>query len=100
MRRGTTPTHIFSIPVEPLLVEKVRVIYKQGSDTVLEKEAKGSDLVDGKLLVKLTQEETLGFATGAKVEIQVRVLTTGGDAMASGIMSFWPGRLLEEEVLS
>lgn len=100
MRRGTTPTHTFAIPVNAELISKVRVIYRQGINTVLEKEAEGSEITEGKLSFKLTQEDTLAFTEGQKCEIQVRLLTIGGDAMASDIMTFCPERLLEDEVLS
>jgi hypothetical protein len=49
--------------------------------------------------VKLTQEETLKFDSVQTVSVQVRVLTVGGDALASDIMRTTADRLLENEVL-
>ena len=97
MRMGTTPTHTFELPEELSgVVAKVRVIYKQGDSVVLKKE---TDAVQGnRISFKLTQKETLKFMPTAPVSLQVRALTTGGDSLASDIITVSVYQCLEDEV--
>ena len=97
MRIGTTPTHTFTLtPDLSGVAAKVRVVYSQGDEVILTKEAQlsGNDAI-----VKLTQEETLKFSPALRVEIQLRILTNGGDALTSDIILRKPYECLEKEVL-
>lgn len=99
MIRGTTPTHIYNIPFDPELIQSLRIIYVQNDEMLFVKERKDC-IVDGRQIsVKLTQEETLMMDAAQLVEIQMRVLTTGGDALASKPKKVAVGRLLEDEVI-
>ena len=49
-------------------------------------------------IVKLSQEETLAFNERQIVEIQMRILTTGGDALASNIVLQNVTKLLEDTI--
>jgi hypothetical protein len=99
MKRGTTPTHIYTLPLEVNTLSSVSITYRQAGGTILTK--KGEDLsMNGiTIRVKLTQEETLSFSCAQPVEIQVRALTAGGDALASKIMRVSVERCLDGEVL-
>jgi hypothetical protein len=35
MRRGTTPTHTFTLPFDTAMLSKVRIIYSQGNSPVV-----------------------------------------------------------------
>jgi hypothetical protein len=99
MRIGTTPTHTFTLPEDIAAVTaKARVVYSQCNAVVLTKEVtalSGNDVV-----IKLTQEETLAFHNRRPVDIQVRVLTTGGDALTSDIFTCSCCDCLEKAVLA
>lgn len=97
MIRGSTPTHTFNCKLDPELIHKVRILYSQNNVLVLKKE--DSDCIkDGqKVVVKLTQEDTLTFKEG-KVEIQLRVLTSTGESIPSKIHVVPVSKLLENEV--
>lgn len=98
MRIGTTPTHTFTLPSEIANVaEKVRVVYAQGDTVVLTKDVNA--LSGNDVIVKLTQEETLKFRHDLRVEIQLRILTSGGEALTSDIVIRKPYECLEKEVL-
>ena len=102
MRRGTTPTHTFTLPenVDPDTVFSVRIVYAQGGAVKVRRED-GDVKRDGNTLaVKLTQAETLSFAEDQPVEVQLRILTVGGDALASNIRSIPVERCLDDEVLA
>lgn len=96
MRRGTTPTHTFTLSFDTRTISKLRIIYSQGGGAVVTRD--DATLNGNTATVRLTQEETLRFNARA-VEIQLRALTVGGDALASDIIRTTASRLLENEVL-
>lgn len=98
MIRGTTPAHVFNLPFETSLIQEVRVTYAQGGAKVLEKTEADCTLEDKCIIVELTQEETLKFTARVNVEVQVKLLTTAGEVMASKIQTVSVERCLNEEV--
>lgn len=100
MIRGTTPTHIFTIPFDTALIADLRIIYAQCGNEVLVKTKKDATLDGNTIAVTLSQEETFAFDCGKRVvDIQVRVLTLGGDALSSDIIITPIDRCLNDEVL-
>lgn len=104
MRIGTTPTHEFVLPLSVNEIQEVEITYCQNKKEILKKHTgdcalNGTDELGGTTVsVKLSQEDTFSFHDGV-VEIQVRVLTTDGTALASDIMSVSCKRCLSDEVL-
>lgn len=98
MTRGTTPTHTFVVPIDASDVAKIRVIYSQRGQVILAKDY--DTYQDGKLVVQLSQEETLDFSSTQPVYIQLRVLTLAGEALASEVICTCAAQLLEDEVLA
>lgn len=99
MIKGTTPTHVFSLPFGMEMIKTIEITYAQGG---MVKVKKGNDdcTFDGnKASVKLSQEDTFKFIEDACVEVQVRVLTLGEDALASDVMRIHCEECLSEEVL-
>ena len=97
--RGTTPTHVFTLPFETALVKAVKVTYAHNGQIVLEKETVDCEMEGNDIKLKLTQEETLLFDNNQLVQIQVRVLTQDGDALRSVIYHCHTGILLDDEVM-
>ena len=82
MFQGTTPTHKFMTDISTDLISKVRIIYEQNGKVVLTKHKEDCTLEGRTITTKLTQEDTLKFATGsARVQLHVRV--TNGDAFTN-----------------
>lgn len=98
MIRGTTPTHTFNLPFDTALIDKIKITYAQNGVVVLTKEKADCKFDGNAATVKLTQEDTLKF-DASRVQIQIRVLTMGGDALASDIVTKTCGEVLEEGVL-
>lgn len=86
MIRGTTPTHTFNLPFDTALVDKIKITYAQNGVVILTKEKADCKLEGNFVTVKLSQENTLKF-DASRVQIQIRVLTIGGDALASDIVT-------------
>lgn len=99
MRRLTTPEHKFTLQIDPSVISKVRIIYAQNNAIVLTKEGEDVSLDGNVAKVKLTQDETKKFTADKEVEIQVRVLTLGGDALASDIIKVDVKKVLDDEVM-
>lgn len=99
MIRGTTPTHIFTLPFETKLISNIRIIYTQGGERILVKEIGDCQLDGSTVTVRLTQEETFRFDCNKYVEIQVRVLTAEKDALNSTPIKVSVERCLENEVI-
>ena len=99
MIRGTTPRHVFALPFHTDTLAKVRVIYSQGGRVVLAKCDEDLILEENQVTVLLTQEDTLAFRCGLSVDIQLRVLTHTGEALASKIIHAPVERCLENEVM-
>lgn len=100
MRRLTTPEHKFTLQIDPSVISKVRITYAQNNAIVLTKENSHVSLDGNIARVKLTQEETKKFCADKEVEIQVRVLTLGGDALASDIIKVDVQKVLDDEVMA
>ena len=97
---GTTPTHIFNLPFEASLVQAVRVFYAVEGRVVLQKNTSDVILEGSKVVVHLTQEDTLKFRGSEAVEIQLQVLSPAKDAIVStlhrvGILKFLGSEVLE-----
>lgn len=117
MIRATTPTHYFRFPVDPeARFDVIEVTYRQDEQNVLVKEKtdmsfSNAGTEDDPIYVgqyKLTQEETKLFRGNmpgetqekADVYIQVRVLTTDGDSLASKVYRVSVQDVLNDGVLT
>lgn len=99
MIRGTTPEHIIKPPVAASLIKSVRFTYEQDGNTVVEKTEADCTITDESISVRLTQDDTLRFEENKSVSVQIRILTTGGEVMASDIKSLTVKKTLNDEVL-
>lgn len=99
MRIGTTQTHTFELPFDAVTISKVRVLYEQKGKLVLQKTEEDCTLENNILSVRLTQEDTFNFNHSTDVKIQIRVLTTNGEALASDILCVRCDECLSNEVL-
>jgi hypothetical protein len=99
MRLGTTPKHEFTLPFNVDIIQEFKVTYAQNGKIVLEKALADCEAEGNVISLTLTQEETFLFDGGVNVELQARVLTMGGDALASDIRIITAEKCLDTEVL-
>lgn len=99
MIRGTTPKHTFTIPLDAENVAEVMIIYAQDDAEVFHKETKDCEMTGRTISVTLSQEDTLLFDHTRNAQIQLRLLTTEGVALASHIIVLTVGKLLSDEVI-
>ena len=96
MRRGTTPTLVFTL--EPALdLSTLAEAWLTIRQAEVEITHSLPDLVptEGGFSVTLTQAETLGLSASASCRVQLRALTGAGQAMASNILSLPVGGILK-----
>lgn len=98
MQRGTTPTHIFTLPFSVEQAEEIRVLYAQDGNVKIKKEKEDLQILFNSITLKLSQEETFLFDTKSLVEIQIRV-KMDNNVFASDILTVRVQKLLEDEVL-
>ena len=96
---GTTPTHTFNIPFDTSMLKEIKVLYTQNDALVLEKYTSDCKLDGATISVTLTQEDTFLFDYKKVVEIQLRVLTLGGEALTSVPEKVGVSKCLDNEVL-
>ena len=106
MIRATTPKHMFIFDTDPSVYERILITYAQNGEIIIEKgkddltieEITDSGVQKYNAWFRLTQEEANKFSA-KMVAVQVRVLTTSGEALASEQMSFRVEDVLNDEVL-
>lgn len=106
MRRGTNPPYVFRLKRSNGLsfsvsdVSDIRVTFKQGDTTVVEKKFKDCIFSGNTVTVELTQEETLRFDHGKSVRIQIKLKNAAdGRIIPTKIKTVDCKEILNEEVL-
>ena len=111
MIRATTPRHSFIFKNDPSEYSKILITYAQGEEIVLEKNETDltieqktnpcSGEIEWIAYYRLSQEETNKFlaSTEKAVKVQIRALTTSGEALASEKKGITVYDVLNDEVL-
>lgn len=99
MRQGTTPTIQITInDIDLNEMQNIYVVFEQNG-YILKKESSDLDIEGNTISVLLSQEETLNFKEGT-CNIQLRMITKGGVAIASPIKTTKVYRVLNKEVIT
>lgn len=96
---GTSPLHIFTIPLKKDAVKDVEITYCQNGQEVVCKKTADCTITDNSVSVTLTQAETFLFDANLIVEIQLRVLSFGNEPFVSDIFTVRCVKCLFNEVL-
>jgi hypothetical protein len=99
MRQGTTPTIQITInDIDLNEMQNIYVVFEQNG-YILKKESSDLDIEGNIISVSLSQEETLNFKEGT-CNIQLRMITKVGVAIASPIKTTKVYRVLNKEVIT
>ena len=96
--RGTTPGNTFEVPIDLTTAEVLYITYSQYGNVVFEIELPDITVSATKLIVKLTQEQTLALQKG-QVSIQIRGRYPNGTAVASDIINTTTEEILKDGVI-
>lgn len=99
MIRGTTPTLEFIIPFDTGQLAEAFVSLSQNEVVIIDKALTECQCNGDKLIVRLTQEETLKLECDIVTEIQIRARTLEGEAIASQIIKVNTERILKDGVI-
>lgn len=100
MRRGTTPTLVFTLPFDSGMITSLNIAFAQQGTVVLEKTLSDCAADGDCVTVQLSEEDTLLFDSVKKyVEIQLRV-GIGESRLASNIVRTSADRILKDGVLA
>lgn len=98
MIRGTTPTIPIDVDIDLREASSLYITFVQLDRIIIEKTIADCTIEEKRILVSLTQEETLSFNDRHPVYAQIRGII-GGTAVASNIMSTSVGKILKEGVI-
>lgn len=99
MRQGTTPTIQITVNnIDLADMERIYVVFEQNGN-LLKKSMTDLKVENNVISVLLTQEETLSFKNG-NCNIQLRMITYDGIAMASPIKTVNVYSVLNKEVIT
>lgn len=104
MIRGTTPTLKFNLPFNTNRINNGYVTFSQQKVIVLDKDISECTCDNNMLIVNLTQEETLKFQHGCKVEVQIKIKLVNTDTsvdkvIASNIVTFDVDKILKGGII-
>lgn len=97
--RGTTPTMEFELPFDTNIISQLYVTITQCNKIIIDKDIESCFLDGNFIKCRLTQEDTLALSAKREVEIQIRVLTNAGDALASIPITESVTKILKEGVI-
>lgn len=95
MLRGTTPTLTFTLPFSASTIDNAYVSFAQYGAVKIDKPFRDCQADGNKLIVKLSQTETLSLRSGTAVEIQISI-RIGDNVMRSQIISTTVERILKD----
>ena len=102
MIRGTTPTLHYNLPFDTSVIQSAEIVveYVDANKSVnIIKKLEECNVGENYIEAVLTQEETLAIPAPSIVNIQLRILTTDGTALATEITKASVKRLLNEDVI-
>ena len=96
--RGTTPALIFTTPYDADMVTSGYITFTLRGDIILDIPTDDENVIieDNKIIVKLTQAQTLLFAPKSKNMVQLRLVLADGSVVASNIVTLSIGDILKD----
>lgn len=96
---GATSTDSFKLPVDASIIQSLQIDYSQEGTLRFSKTKEDCSLEGTSGTVELTQEDTLRFVDGRAAQVQIVLVTMGGEVIPSKPISFSVGTRLNREVL-
>ena len=100
MRRATSHSFTWKLPKYADDYSEILVTLEQNGEIILNKTKNDLDIDENKVVLILTQEETLMFEAGVPAYIQMRAYNSPKDAPGSKVWKIPVYRSLNEEVLT
>ena len=78
MIRGTTPMVVYNMPFEVSLIEKIRIYFLQGNDTLITKTEEDCAFDGTQVALQLSEEETYLLSSKKRLETKARYKLKNG----------------------
>lgn len=98
MIRGTTPALTFNLPFDTAEIKSAYITIRSKGIKV-EKATTDCTFNEKSITTTLSQEETLKLPKSHRAEIQLRVLTNEGEALATNIYTVQVADILKEGII-
>lgn len=85
MRRGSTPTFVFTLPADSSCFSAITIVFVQDGREVMAVERPSLTLNGKEVSFVMSEEQSLAFAPSCRAEIQMRLVTQDGAVLISGI---------------
>ena len=104
MHRYSTPYHRFTLPISLSHISEVYITYAQYGEVLVEKTLADCIIIsDTVILTHLSQEDTMKFREvdhhGARLDLQMTILTKGGNRIPSDTVKVKVEDVLKEGVI-
>lgn len=99
MIRGTTPTFTYELPFDCNNLKDIKVFFCQNDKLIFEKNITDCSRDGTKLIIKLTQQETLKLTEKYKLKMQLLAKTLLDEVIASNCIVVDVEELLKDEVI-
>ena len=97
--RGCTCRNSFKFPYAQEDVVTLFITYQQNKITKVENTLEDCSFVNDRVVVNLTQEQTLAFEENIPIKIQIRVKLKDGTASKSNTMEAYTDNVLKDGVI-
>ena len=85
MRRGSTPTFVFTLPIDSSYFSAITIVFVQDGREVMAVERPSLTLNGKDISFVMSEEQSLAFAPSRNAEIQIRLVTPDGTVLVSDI---------------
>ncbi len=99
MRRGSTPTFIFSLPLDTSCLKEIEIFFLQKGQLILTVDRQALSMDGKEVSFMMSEQESMAFASSLPAEIQIRLVTTDGTVWISEIRSFSVRKKYPEDAL-
>lgn len=96
---GATTTDSFVLPVDASKIKNLSIDYSQNGSVLFSKSLEDCNLEGMNGTVELTQDDTLKFVNGRAANVQIVLVTFGGEVIPSKPATFQVGTRLKREVM-
>ena len=97
--KGCTCQNSFTIPFKEKNIKAIRITYCQDDKVLFEKQLEDCTFSDGKVIVNLSQEDTLKFDSFRIIEIQLKIKLNDDSVVKSNIIKTVTDEVLSCEVI-
>ncbi len=99
MRRGSTPTFVFTLPADASCFTEIEILFMQDTREVLRVSRPSLTLKGKEVSFVMSEMQSLAFAPSCNAEVQIRLVTEDGKVLISEIRTLPVRKKYPEDAL-